>query len=59
MNSEPTGVLFTTQLGEMKDVQGVVFGPGSVNQAHKIDEFILINEINAAYNVFCEMFKTM
>lgn len=59
MNTNPTGVLFTTQLGEMKNVQGVVFGPGSVKQAHKIDEFVQINEVEMAYNIFCELFKSL
>jgi len=57
MNAKPGGVLFTTQLGAMKNIQGLVFGPGSVKQAHQINEFVRISEVNKAHSAFCDLFN--
>ena len=59
MNPNPTGVLFTTQLGVMKNVEGLVFGPGSVKQAHQTDEFVELSQLKKAHSVFCELFRMM
>jgi hypothetical protein len=53
----PTGVLFTTQLGAVKNVWGLAFGQGSINQAHKIDKFVKLSEVKKVHSVFCSIFK--
>jgi len=58
LNPKPGGVLFTTHLGAMKNVEGLVFGPGSVKQAHQINEFVSVKQLRQAHDVFCDLFNS-
>jgi acetylornithine deacetylase/succinyl-diaminopimelate desuccinylase-like protein len=52
--SELVGVPFGTDAAAISaaGVPTVVFGPGSIDQAHTADEFILIDELQAATDIF-------
>jgi succinyl-diaminopimelate desuccinylase len=56
MNSSLIGVIFTTEFSEMVNhsLQGVVFGAGSVKQAHQADEFVLLKELRLVERVLSD-----
>ena len=59
LNPNPIGVKFTTQFSELSkyNIQGLVFGVGSVKQAHKPDEFVLLKDLVKCHNVFSGLIK--
>jgi acetylornithine deacetylase len=55
--SEMVGVPFGTDAAAISaaGVPTVVFGPGSIEQAHTADEFIVIDELELATEIFCRI----
>ncbi|MCY0850973.1 M20 family metallopeptidase [Sulfuracidifex metallicus] len=37
----------------------IVYGPGSIKQAHSVDEFVEVEEINSVYNVYSSFLKSL
>ncbi|MCS7224930.1 MAG: ArgE/DapE family deacylase [Armatimonadetes bacterium] len=53
-SSEPIGVPYTTDAGELVrgGIASVVFGPGNIQQAHKADEWISVQQLRQAKAIF-------
>src|SRR5262249_5228189 len=60
LETATAGVAFGTDAGEFSAPgwPGVVFGPGSIVQAHTKDEWVAIEEIETASSVFETLFST-
>lgn len=57
LNSELVGVPYGTDAPAISNegVPTVVFGPGSINQAHTADESITIEELELGAEIFCQI----
>ena len=57
LDNNPIGVRFTTQFSELAihNIGGFIFGAGSVNQAHKPDEYVLTKDLNLCHDIFLEL----
>jgi acetylornithine deacetylase len=53
----PVDLPFGTEAGQFVDkgIDAVVFGPGRVEQAHKADEYVDLDELDAAVRVFMQV----
>jgi acetylornithine deacetylase len=53
----PVDLPFGTEAGQFveKGIDAVVFGPGRVEQAHKADEYVALDELDAAVRVFAQV----
>lgn len=53
IDSEPEIGGYTTEFSELSEtgIEGFIFGAGSINQAHKIDEFVRVEELEKLYKV--------
>ena len=60
LETATAGVAFGTDAGEFsaRGWPGVVFGPGSIAQAHTKDEWVAIEEVETASSVFETLFST-
>jgi len=47
---------YTTEFSELISggIQGFIFGAGSIKQAHKIDEYVRVEELERLYKVLCK-----
>jgi len=50
---------YTTEFSELISggIQGFIFGAGSIKQAHKIDEYVRVEELEKLYKVLCRFLK--
>ncbi|MGN7300769.1 M20/M25/M40 family metallo-hydrolase [Ferdinandcohnia sp. SAFN-114] len=57
MNSQVYGVPFGTDASKIAllDIPTIVFGPGSINQAHTKDEHIKVSEIVKAAKIYKDL----
>lgn len=53
IDSEPEIGGYTTEFSDLAEagIEGFIFGAGSINQAHKIDEFVRTEELEKLYKV--------
>jgi len=60
LETATAGVAFGTDAGEFsaRGWPGVVFGPGSIAQAHTKDEWVAIEEVETASSIFETLFST-
>lgn len=56
LDPEPEGVNFTTEFSELAEngIQGIIFGAGSIDQAHKTDEYISLKQLKTCHRIFTE-----
>ena len=45
--------------GTLKNRECMSYGPGSLNQAHKPNEFVITTEIDRCQEVFCGLVRNM
>jgi succinyl-diaminopimelate desuccinylase len=59
MDTGTYGFKATTELSEISkhDIEGIIFGPGQLNQAHKPNEFITVKELEIGTEIFKNLLK--
>lgn len=57
LNGDPAGVDFGSDAGTFAQagVPSVIFGPGSIDQAHTADEFVHLEEVETAFLVYRDL----
>jgi acetylornithine deacetylase len=57
LNGDPAGVAFGSDASKLaKDgIPSVIFGPGSIDQAHTVDEFVNLEEVENAFLVYRDL----
>jgi acetylornithine deacetylase len=57
--ASPVDLPFGTEAGQFveRDIDAVVFGPGHVEQAHKADEYVDLDELEEAVRVFLQVIR--
>ena len=55
----PVDLPFGTEAGQFVDkgIDAVVFGPGRIEQAHKTDEYVALDELEEAVRVFAQVIR--
>lgn len=57
-NSEPKAVCYATDACCFEELSNlIVLGPGSIEQAHRSDEFIAIEQLTRGQQIFTELFR--
>lgn len=62
LNSEPSGFLASCEAGilqEVYDVPVVILGPGSIGQAHQIDEYISLEQLYKGAELYIFLFSEL
>jgi acetylornithine deacetylase/succinyl-diaminopimelate desuccinylase-like protein len=56
VDSEPEIGGYTTEFSDLAEaeIEGFIFGAGSINQAHKIDEFVEVGQIERLCKILCK-----
>ncbi|MFA5021546.1 MAG: M20 family metallopeptidase [Patescibacteria group bacterium] len=59
LESKSQGIFYTTEFSELKkhNIQGLIFGAGSINQAHMIDEYVKIKELQLCHQALGKLIK--
>lgn len=59
IDSEPEIGGYTTEFSELSEagIEGFIFGAGSINQAHKIDEFVEVEQVEKLCSVLAKFLK--
>ncbi|MBO0858201.1 MAG: M20 family metallopeptidase [Chloracidobacterium sp.] len=59
LNSKPTGVPFGSDASKLSriGIPSIVFGPGSIDQAHTADEFVPVDEVIIATQIYKEIIR--
>lgn len=54
---DPVDLPFGTEAGQFveKDIDAVVFGPGHIEQAHRADEYVALDELVQAVRIFAQV----
>jgi acetylornithine deacetylase len=39
-------------------IPAIVLGPGNINQAHRVDEWVSIEQLELALNIYAQLAKT-
>jgi len=56
-STEPVGAAYGTDASNLADggIPAVVLGPGSIDQAHKVDEYLELDQLQQGVRVYCEL----
>jgi acetylornithine deacetylase len=59
LNGDPAGVAFGSDASKFAraGVPSVIFGPGSIDQAHTVDEFVNLEEVETAFLVYRDLMR--
>lgn len=59
LNGQPAGVAFGSDASKFAQiaVPSIIFGPGSIDQAHTVDEFVDLAEVETAFLVYRDLMR--